>query len=112
MSRYTQLKFQPKSSIRTEVINILVKSKMAAAAILDFQNFALLMKFSNICYARYTWFKLQPKSSIRTEVINILVKSKMAAAAILDFQYFSTFNELFQFLLCLGIHSSNCSPKA
>ena len=36
VSRYTQFKLQPKVSIRMEVINTLVKSKMAAAAILDF----------------------------------------------------------------------------
>ena len=35
-----------------EVINILVNRRWRPAAILGFQNFALLMNFSNFCYAK------------------------------------------------------------
>ena len=63
-----QFKFEPKSSICTVVINILIKFKMAVAAILDFKNFALLMKFSNFCYVwvctvQITAQKLDPYGS-------------------------------------------------
>ncbi len=47
MPRYMQFKFQPNSSIHVEVINILVNPRLRPAAILDFQNLAFLMKFSN-----------------------------------------------------------------
>jgi len=46
------LNFSQKSSIHAEVINILVNPRWRPAAILDFQNFAFLMKFSNFCYAK------------------------------------------------------------
>jgi len=44
--------FRQKSSIHAEVISILVNQRWRTAAILDFQNFAFLMKFSNFCYAK------------------------------------------------------------
>jgi len=85
---YMQFKFQPKSLIHAKVINILVNPKWRTAAILDFQNFEFLMKFSNFCYAMYMQFKYQPKCSIHAEVINILVNPRWRPAAILDFQNF------------------------
>jgi len=89
MPRYMQFKFQPKSSIHAEVINILVYPRWRPAAILDFQNFVLLMKFSNFCYAKVYAVQISAKSSIHAEVINILVNSRWRPAAILDFQHFA-----------------------
>ena len=96
MPRYMQFKFQPKSSIHAEVINILVNPRWRPAAILDFQNmpilvilsnFAIVAKFSNFCYAKVCAVQnFSQKSSIHAEVIHILVNSRWRPAAILDFQ--------------------------
>ena len=47
-----QFKFQPKSPIDAEVINILVNPRWWPDAILDFQNVAFLMKYSNFSYTK------------------------------------------------------------
>jgi len=56
-----QFKFQLKSSIHAEVFNILVNSRWRPAAILDLQNFGLLMKFSNFRYAKVYAIKISAK---------------------------------------------------
>ena len=83
---------------------------MAAAAILDFQNSALLMKIPISLVSRYVQFKLQPKTSIRAEVINIFVKSKMAAAAILDFQNFALLMKFSNFC-CLQVYAAQIAAQ-
>jgi len=62
---------------------------MAADPILDFQNFTLLMKFSNFCYAKVYSGHISAKSSIHAEVINSLLNPRWWPAAILDFQNFA-----------------------
>ncbi len=91
-----QFKFQPKSSINAEVINILVNARFS-----KFQNFAFLMKFSNFCMPRYMQFKFQPKSSINAEAINILVNPRCRR------QPYS----IFQNLSFLVIFSNFCDAK-
>ena len=70
---------------------------MAAAAILDFQNVAFLMKYFNFYYVGVCAVILQTYSSIRSDVISIFCKSKMAAAAILDFWIFPFLMKYFNF---------------
>ena len=112
MPRYMQFKFQPKSSIHAEVINILVNPRWRPAAIFDFQNFALLMKFSNFCYARVHAVQSSTKKLNLGGSYQHFSNSKMAAAAILYFSKFSISDEIFQLPLCPGICSSNFSQKA
>ncbi len=62
MPKYIQSKFQPKSSIHAEVINILANPRWWPAAILDFENFAFLMKFSNFGYAKVYAVQISAKN--------------------------------------------------
>ena len=88
-TRCSLLKLGGNRFIHVEIINIFFKSKMAASSILNFQNFAFLMKFSNFCYAKVCAVQISAKSSIHAEVINILVNPRWRPAAILDFQNFA-----------------------
>ena len=71
-----QFKFQPKSSIHAEVINVLVNPRWRPPPSWIFQNLAFLMKFSNFLMPKYIQFKFQPNSSIQAEAINILVNPR------------------------------------
>ncbi len=51
-TKYTELKFGKYCFIHAEISNIFRNPRWRTAAILDFQNFALLMKFSNFGYAK------------------------------------------------------------
>ena len=84
---------------------------MATAAILDFKNFECFMKLSNFCHFWYMQLKLQPHVSIHAEVIYILANSRWRPPPSWIFKI-SQFWWNIQFLLCLGICSSNCSQKA
>ena len=97
MPRYMQFKFQPKSSINAEVINILVNPRWRPAAIINFQNFALLMKYSNFCYAKVYAVHISAKSSINSEIINILVNPRWRPADIFNFKNFALLIKYFNF---------------
>ena len=84
---------------------------MAAAAILEFKTFECFMKPSNFCHFWYMQLKLQPHVSIHAEVIYILANSRWRPPPSWIFKI-SQFWWNIQFLLCLGICSSNCSQKA
>ena len=100
MPRYTQFKFQPKSSIHAEVIYILVNT------ILHFWwNFPICVM------PRYMQFKFQPKSSIHAEVINILVNPRWRPAAIFDFHNFFIFVMKFSNSCCAKVYIVQISAK-
>ena len=112
MPRYMQFKFQPKSSIHAEVINILVNPRWRPAAILDFQNFAFLMKFSKFCYAKVYAVQISAKKLNKCGSYLHFSKSKMAAGRHLGFSKFCISDDIFQFRLCQVICSSNFRHKA
>jgi len=112
LPRYMQFKFQPKSSIHAKVINISVNPRWRPAAILDFENFSFLMKFSNFCFAKVYAVQISAKKLNPRESYKHFGKSKMAAGRHLGFWKFLISDEIFQFLLCQGICSSNLSQKA
>ncbi len=74
--------------MHAEFINVLVSPRRRPAAILDFQNFAFVIKFSNFCYAKVCADQISAKKLIHAEVINILVNPRWRPAAILDFKKF------------------------
>jgi len=84
---------------------------MAAAAILDFQNFALADENSNVCCSRVYAVQISVKKLNNAEVINILVNPRWRPATSWIFK-FRISDEIFKFLLCQGICSSNFIKKA
>ena len=97
--------FCANSSIQFGVIDIFPKSKMAAAAILDFQ-------WSRGHLRVAVPYNLVQDIFIQSKVIDIFPKFKMAAAAVLDFQFMSIWPLLrvgsVVFVFCTKLGSNIC----
>ncbi len=84
----------------------------AVAAILDLTNLYFWPKGSTSFRSRCMLLKLRENCFVHVEISNVFGKSKMAAGRYLGIKKFRTSDEIFQFLLCQGICSSNFSQKA